>query len=131
MYAIALPRLLSGSARGCCAQPRIASTIDVDCSRRSWARSACSGPDPVASEETRAGTRALDAVELADELQDLRAGCRVVRLRLDELASHVRPAMGQREARARASERVVGAVPIGQDDAVITVEHPKIGRAHV
>src|SRR5258708_30109450 len=82
------------------------------------------GPRLLARGRVGAGTGPLDAVELADELQDLRAGRRVVRLRLDELASHMRPAVGQREARTCTSERLVGAVPIGQDDAVVAVEHP-------
>jgi hypothetical protein len=36
---------------------------------------------------------------------------------LDELAAHVRAAMREREARARARERVVRAVAVGHDDA--------------
>ncbi len=60
----------------------------------------------------RPGTRALHGVELPDEVQHLGTRRRIVRLRLDELAADVRPAMGEGEARAGARERIIRAVTI-------------------
>src|SRR5881296_1217510 len=49
----------------------------------------------------------LDTVEPADEVEDLTTSLRIVRLRLDELPSHVRPAMSQRERPPPTTRRLV------------------------
>ena len=62
----------------------------------------------------------LDGVELGDQLERGPARFRVMRFRLDELSPYMRPAMGQRDARPRAGQRLVGAIAVGHDDPGVT-----------
>jgi len=59
--------------------------------------SVCSSSSPTPPR----GTLLLYRVELPDKVEHLGARARVVRLGVDELAPHVRPAMGEREAGPR------------------------------
>jgi hypothetical protein len=105
MYAIALPTLLSGNARCRNAQAWIALTIAMECSRRTAARSRRARL--LARRDVDDRTPSLHGVELPDEVQDLPARRRIMRLGLHEFAAGVGPAVGEREGGAGPGERVV------------------------
>src|SRR5437899_7049369 len=64
----------------------------------------------------------LDGVELPDEIQHRPTGIGEVRLRLDVLSSHVRPAVSQGERRTRPGQRLIGAVAVGQNNAAVAIQ---------
>ena len=68
-------------------------------------------------------TSSLHGVELPDEVQDLLARPRIMRLGLHEFAADVGPAVGEREAGAGPGERGVGAVAVGDHNAGVAVQH--------